>query len=35
LPGIQFDIVTCNFGLSDIDDLDSALACGSLRGPFA
>jgi SAM-dependent methyltransferase len=26
LPGAEFDIVTCNFGLSDIDDLDHALA---------
>ena len=26
LPGARFDIVTCNFGLSDIDDLDNALA---------
>jgi SAM-dependent methyltransferase len=26
LLGEQFDIVTCNFGLSDIDDLDGALA---------
>jgi SAM-dependent methyltransferase len=23
----DFDAVTCNFGLSDIDDLDGALAC--------
>jgi ubiquinone/menaquinone biosynthesis C-methylase UbiE len=25
LPGASFDAVTCNFGLSDIDDLDAAL----------
>lgn len=26
LLGAQFDVVTCSFGLSDIDDLDAALA---------
>ncbi len=26
LLGAQFDVVTCSFGLSDIDDLDGALA---------
>jgi 2-polyprenyl-3-methyl-5-hydroxy-6-metoxy-1,4-benzoquinol methylase len=26
LDGEQFDVATCNFGLSDIDDLDGALA---------
>jgi SAM-dependent methyltransferase len=25
-PATRFDMVTCNFGLSDIDDLDNALA---------
>src|SRR5579871_2097453 len=26
LPGEAFDAVTCNYGLSDIDDLDGALS---------
>jgi len=26
LPGVGFDVVACNFGLSDIDDLDGVLA---------
>jgi SAM-dependent methyltransferase len=38
LDGTVFDAVTCNFGLSDIDDLDDAAATvsGALRpgGPF-
>ncbi|MEP7024764.1 MAG: class I SAM-dependent methyltransferase [Actinomycetota bacterium] len=39
LGGPAFDLVTCNFGLSDIDDLDGAIAAASAalrpRGSFA
>jgi 2-polyprenyl-3-methyl-5-hydroxy-6-metoxy-1,4-benzoquinol methylase len=32
--GAEFDVVTCNFGLSDIDDLDGAVAaCSSVLRP--
>jgi SAM-dependent methyltransferase len=27
LAGEQFEVITCSFGLSDIDDLEGALAC--------